>query len=340
MSQILELKKILQDKRHNIGIVSHRNPDGDAVGSSLALFHFLKAEHSVSLILPSDFPEFLNWMPGIDSFCIYDHEVERTHEIVDQLDILFILDFNSFDRIDKLGDYIAAHRPDKIVMVDHHIEPDSIADIIFSEVSRSSTCELLYEVLCGLDEKRISLSCAECLYLGIITDTGGFKYNTTSLTFDTVSALNKRGVDNFRIQDLVFNYALEKQLRVLGLSLLERMDIYPEYYAGIITLTKEDYKRFDIQRGDTEGIVNQILRIRGIKFAVFIREQPSGVVKLSFRSRGAFSVHEFAKKYFKGGGHRNAAGGFSYFPLSSVKKKIVELLPEYQQELEKAEIYA
>ncbi len=339
MDKISKLKELLAQGNKKIGIVSHRNPDGDAIGSSLALYHFLKAEHQVSLLLPSDFPAFLNWMPGSDQFSIYDNEVEKTCKIIDELDILFVLDFNAFDRIDKLGEYIQSNRPSHVVMIDHHIDPQDIADISFSETTSSSTCELLYSILESIDDKKISISCAECIYLGMITDTGGFKYNTTSNTFRVAASLNDRGVDNFRIQDLVFNNSSEKQIRILGLSLNNRMEILPEYHTGIISLNKEDFIKYDIQRGDTEGVVNYILRINGIKLAIFLREQPSGVVKLSFRSRGEFSVHELAREHFKGGGHKNAAGGFSYFPLSRVRKKIRALLPEYQKELENAKIY-
>ncbi|MEN0005671.1 MAG: bifunctional oligoribonuclease/PAP phosphatase NrnA [Bacteroidota bacterium] len=334
MENIKELKSILASPQ-DIVIVTHRNPDGDAIGSSLGLRHFLEQDqHSVKVITPSEYPSFLNWMDGIHDIIIYDIEPEETQRVLKKADIVFCLDFNGLDRIDKVGDIIATLQVPK-VMIDHHLFPEPFVDFMLSDTSASSTCELVYDFICMLDRRRnIDLRIGESLFTGILTDTGSFKYATSPKLFRIVGDLIELGVDDYKLQDYIFNSQKEKNLRLLGHCLANRMEILHEYHTGIIYLTKEDYSNFDIQRGDTEGIVNYILKLKGIKMAAFIMEQPT-IVKISLRSKGEFSVQEIAKRHFKGGGHKNAAGGASFQGLEATIRKFRELLPRYQHLLQR-----
>ena len=335
MENILELKKLLEIPKY-IVIITHRNPDGDAVGSSLALYHYLgQFGHTIRVIAPSDFPSILAWMPASEEILIYDTEPERCAEMLQKADLIFCLDFNSLERIDKLGEVVAGRKVPK-VMIDHHLYPEPFADFILSDTTASSTCELIFDFLGLLGHKgRISPLIGECIFTGILTDTGSFKFGTSPKLFHVVAELLEMGVDDYKVQDLVFNSLDEKHLRLLGYCLYRRMEILEEYQTGIITLTKKDYVKFDISRGDTEGIVNYILKLKNLKVAAFITEQPT-IVKLSLRSKGNFSVQEIAKKHFRGGGHKNAAGGASYYSLGATVRKFKEILPEYKHLLAKA----
>ena len=334
MENVQELKAFLSIPR-DIVITTHRNPDGDAIGSSLALYHYLnKYGHTVRVVTPSEYPDFLSWMPDAEKIVVYDIESERTAELIERADVIFCLDFNSLDRIDKVGELIAPAKAQK-VMIDHHLYPENFADYMLSDTQASSTCELIYVFIDLLeDKKNIDLTIAESIFTGILTDTGSFKYSTSGKLFRIVGELLDKGVDDKRIQDLVFNCLREKHLRLLGHCLTNRMEILEEYKTGIITLTKDDYARYEIQRGDTEGIVNYLLKLKNIKVAAFITEQPT-IVKISLRSKGDFSVQEIAKKHFKGGGHKNAAGGASFQNLKATVKKFKALLPEYKDQLAK-----
>lgn len=318
----------------DIVIATHRNPDGDAIGSSLAMYHYLKSlGHSVKVISPSEYPEFLEWMPDVHSIMIYDVEPEDSQAVVERAEVIFYLDFNALDRIDKLGELTNAQRCTKI-MIDHHLYPDPMADYLISDTTASSTSELVYDFIDRLgDKQKIDKTIADCIYTGIVTDTGSFKYSTSPKVFRMVAELIELGVDDYLLQDLIFNSLHEKHLRLLGHCLNRRMEILEDYHTGIISLTKEDYERFNIQRGDTEGIVNYLLKLKNIKLAAFITEQPT-IVKLSLRSKGDFNVQEIAKKYFKGGGHKNAAGGYSFQNLKITLRKFKEILPEYKERLQ------
>jgi len=329
MENINELKTILSIPR-NIVITTHRNPDGDAIGSSLGLYHFLNEfGHTVRIIVPSEFPEFLNWLPHSDRILVYDIDPNEPEELLQRADIIFCLDYNSLERVDKMGEIIAPLKCTK-VLIDHHLYPENFADFVLSDITASSTSELIYDFVVELgEEKIIDTTIGECLFTGILTDTGSFKYATSSKLFYLAGKLLALGVDDAKLQDLIFNSLSEKNLRLLGHVLHNRMEILDEYETGIITLTKEDYEDFDIQRGDTEGLVNYLLKLKNIKVAVFIHEQPK-ITKISLRSKGDFSVEEIARDHFKGGGHRNASGGFSYIGLRPTVKKFKSILPEYK----------
>ncbi|MEL7119677.1 MAG: bifunctional oligoribonuclease/PAP phosphatase NrnA [Bacteroidota bacterium] len=333
MKNINELKQLLAFPK-DIVITSHRNPDGDAIGSSLALGHYLRQSggHQVKIVVPSEYPETFVWMPGIRDIIIFDDEPAVGTKALKEAQLIFCLDFNSLDRIDKVGEVI---RPldTKVAMIDHHLHPEPFADFELSDITASSTCELVFDFISEFTHTEdIDQKIAECLYTGIVTDTGSFKYSTSPKLFRIVAQLLEFGVDDYQLQDLIFNSLTEKHLRLLGHCLYNRMEVLDEFNTGIITLTKEDYQNFDIQRGDTEGIVNYILRMRKITMAAFITDQPK-IVKISLRSKGDFSVQEIASKHFKGGGHKNASGGYSFQPLSVVLRKFKEILPKYKAAL-------
>ena len=335
MENLEQLKAILAVPK-NIVITSHRNPDGDAIGSSLGLYLYLnKLGHTSRVIFPSEYPDFVAWMPDADKILIHDIDPEESDELVKNADVIFCLDYNSLDRIDKLGESIEKSKDAILVMIDHHLYPDLRAEFQISETSASSTSELIYDFMNMMgDLVHLDVPIGECLMAGIMTDTGSFKYSTSSKLFKIVANLLDRGVDDVKLQDLLFNSLNEKYLRLLGHCLNNRMEIIDEYQTGIITLNRNDYDRFDIQRGDTEGIVNYLLKLKNVRFAAFITEQPT-IVKLSLRSKGDLSVQEIAKKHFKGGGHKNASGGSSFSGLKNTVNKLKQILPEYKEQLTK-----
>jgi len=328
-----QLKKLLHFPQ-DVVILSHRNPDGDAIGSSLGLSLYLqKTGHNVKIVVPSDFPAFLSWMPQSDDILIYDDETGSSTIAIEKATLIFCLDFNSLDRIDKAGELVAASTAPK-VMIDHHLFPEYFADYVMSDTSASSTCEMVYDFIELLGEQAsLDPLIGDCLYTGILTDTGSFKYSTSPKLFRTAAHLLELGVDDVRLQDLIFNTMTEKQLRILGHCLYNTMEILPQYQTGIVSLSKEDYARFDIKRGDTEGVVNFLLQMKDVKLAAFIHEQPK-IVKLSLRSKGDIDVQEIAKKHFRGGGHKNAAGGASFHSLNVTIRRFKEALEENKAQLQ------
>ena len=333
--KIEEVKSLLSTPKKLV-ITAHRNPDGDALGSTLALSEYLKQlGHTVRVIYPSSYPLLFSWMQNVDQSVIDDDSTEVVDQYLKAADIIFFLDYNALDRIDRMGEVITKLKAKKI-MIDHHLNPDEeCADIVFSNPKASSTCEMIFDFLEALgDSDKITVNIGESLMTGILTDTGSFKYSTSPHLFRVVAKLLEIGVDDYKLQDLIYNSLPLKNLQLLGYCLNRRMEILPEFKTGIITLTKRDYEDFDIQRGDTEGIVNYLLKLKDVKMAAFITEQPT-IVKLSLRSKGDFSVQEIAKKHFKGGGHRNASGGFSFQTLGGTVKRFKELLPLYKEQLNK-----
>jgi bifunctional oligoribonuclease and PAP phosphatase NrnA len=329
---MIELRKLLSSPL-DIMVLSHRNPDGDAIGSSWALAIYLRnMGHTVRVAYPSSYPLGMDWVPRVAESLIHDDEPEVVNEHIKQADLIFLLDFNDLTRIDKMGETVAQAKA-KRVLIDHHLYPDDCADWIYSDTTASSTCELVYDFIKEHGElEHFKPDIAEYIYMGIITDTGSFRYATTPKLFRSVAALLERGVRDVLLQNLIQNSMTEKQLRLIGHCLSERMEIISEYKTGIIWLSKKDYEQFDIQRGDTEGIVNYLLMVKDINMAVFVMEQPT-VIKLSFRSKGEISVQEICRKHFKGGGHKNASGGHTFASLRQTLDKIRELLPENQEAL-------
>jgi phosphoesterase RecJ-like protein len=327
MQSLSDLRSFLDTPR-KIVLFGHRNPDGDAIGSTLGLKRYLTPlGHEVKIIVPSELPSFLNFLEGVEDVMVFDTHAEECKTSMTAADLFILMDFNSLERIDKAGEFVATLPDTPRVLIDHHLEPEeNIAQVIVSEPSASSTCELVYTTIKAMgDADKVTPYIAEPLMVGILTDTGGFSYATNAQLFRVVGELFEVGVDNEKLQTAIFNSMTEKQLRILGHCLANRMEIIPEHNAGLITLTKRDYEQFDIRRGDTEGIVNYLLRVQGVDLAAFITEQPN-ITKLSLRSRGDISVQKMAAEYFKGGGHKNASGGYSHSGLRSTVSRFREAL--------------
>lgn len=323
-----KLYKIITGSKKSVVITTHRGPDGDAMGSSLALYHLLKKlEHNVQIITPNDYAYFLHWLPGNKDVIIYEESKEKCKKISEKADLIFFMDLNNIDRIADYKDCIINTSSIKI-LIDHHQDPDcSMADLVFSDTKSSSTAELLYNIIKVLNLNHlIDKDISECLYTGILTDTGSFKYSsTTSNTHNIISDLIERGVDHSRIHDLIYDNSSIDSMRLLGYCLNEKLQVYEENNSAIISLNHEELKRFNFKKGDTEGIINYALAIKGIIFAAFIVEK-DGITKLSLRSKGNFKVNEIAKKYFNGGGHINASGGVSQLSVKETIKKLENII--------------
>ncbi|MBY5960164.1 DHH family phosphoesterase [Membranicola marinus] len=311
-------------------IASHRNPDGDALGSSLALARYCQLRgHSVTVAVPSAYPANFDWLPGIKDVLIFDDQEEEVVEKINDAELFVYLDFNHVSRIDKMGEPMA-EKDTPVLLIDHHLEPDLSHEYYYVDSTASSTADLLFDVLTRwentnyLKDELIST----CLYTGIITDTGTFAHNTNSRLFGKVSNLLESSIDHIAIQNRINNSLTEKQLRLLGYCLYHRFTLIPEQKTGIIYLNKADYSKFEIERGDTEGIVNNILKINNIKIAAFFTQQPT-IVKLSLRSVEDYNVADLARKYYNGGGHKNAAGGSHYKGLKSALELFKKVLPEF-----------
>lgn len=318
---------IFSSKR--IVITTHYKPDGDALGSSLGLWAYLKSLNlHVDVILPSEFPNFLKWMQGSDETIDFLKTPEEAAEVISQADLLFCLDFNDLTRTEGMSDLLINSTAKKI-MIDHHLAPKDFCDYTFSFPSIGSTCELIVHLIEALDGlSLITMDSAACLYAGIMTDTGSFRFSSvTAETHRVVGILLSTGMRNDFVHEAVYDTSSEDRLRFLGHILLNNMFVLNEHKAVYFQCTKDDMKRFNHQSGDLEGIVNYGLSIDGIKMAVLFSER-DGVIKISFRSKGDYSVKDLAEKHFEGGGHKNAAGGKSQLTLDETIQKFKTILKE------------
>jgi bifunctional oligoribonuclease and PAP phosphatase NrnA len=334
MQNILAFKEFIDQPKKAV-IVTHFKPDADALGSSLGLAGYLKKKsHAVSVITPSDYPDFLNWMPGNDEVVIFHRDRPAVADrLIKEADVIFCLDFSSLKRINEVGAMVEQSAAKK-VLIDHHLDPETFADFQQWDTAAASTAELVYELIKQLDEvELIDARIADCLYAGVMTDTGSFRHpNTTQKVFQVASDLVARGADPARVSKLIYDTNTIERLRLMGFVLSERLNVLPEFRTAYITLSAEDLKRYGSQTGDTEGLVNFGLSIKGIKFSVLISDRKENI-KLSFRSLGEFSVNDFARKHFEGGGHKNAAGGQTSLNLEQTLKKFLDLLPAYKADL-------
>lgn len=327
-AQVQQLAALL-DAPKRIAIVSHFNPDGDAMGSSLGLGRVLQnLGHTVQVVMPNTPPPNLHWMPGHGDVLTFDKKPEETVAAIAAADLLFCLDFNRSDRVAGLEEALKA-APVK-VMIDHHQEPDTFAQVTFSDIRACATCQMVYDVVVALGHaEHIDHDAAACLYAGLVTDSGSFRYrSTTAHTMRVGAALIDRGVEVDTVQNAIMDGSSAGRLKLLGFMLSERLEVIPELDTALIWLSKEDLKRFNFQPGDTEGFVNYGLSVRGVRLAAFFVER-ADVVKVSLRSKATMPVDRFLKEHFNGGGHANAAGGQTTENLEAAIGRFRELLPAH-----------
>lgn len=331
---IAELKSQL-NTNSKISIIGHKNPDGDALGSTLGLSLFLNELGITSqVIMPNGYPDFLGWLPSIDSILCYDTDKAECEKKLQDSDFVFTLDFNHLDRTGNLGEYLKTLKTD-FVMIDHHQEPSEYASYMLVDTTIASTCELVHEFISTqYSEVNLTADIATCLYTGIMTDTGSFRFpSTSSKTHRIIAELIDAGANNSQIHQNTFDNNAESRLHLLGKA-LQNLKIIKDLSTAYIFLSQEDLNKHGFKKGDTEGFVNYALSLRGIKFAViFIENKADNIIKISFRSIGDFDVNTFARKYYSGGGHKNAAGGKSDLDLNSTLKKFEETLNNYREEL-------
>lgn len=334
MDNALALQDYLSKPR-KVLITTHHKPDADALGSSLGLAGYLKKKgHTVQVITPSDYPVFLAWMPGNEEVLAYDKSrAALVNEKVQAAEIIFCLDFSALGRIYDMADMVRQSTAKK-VMVDHHLEPESFAEFVQWDPSSASTAQLIYKLILELgDRSVIDENIASCLYAGLMTDTGGFRHNNTRHEeFLIASELVAMGANPSRISKLVYETNTLTRLRLMGYVLSEKLVVLEEYKVAYITITEEELKRFGSQTGDTEGLVNYGLSVQGVTMAALIYKRKEDV-KLSFRSLGNFSVSDFARLHFEGGGHKNASGGQTKLTLEETLRKFLNLLPQYKEQL-------
>ena len=327
--------KIFLNKPRNIVIIGHRNPDGDAMGSTLGLQHYLsKKGHNATVVVPNEYPDFLHWLPGSDATYRFDWQNSQSQKAINASEIIFLLDFNALHRVGFDMQKTLEKYPNDFAMIDHHQQPDNVK-YMYSDVAICSTCQMVYQFIEMNDDlDLIDADIATCLYTGIMTDTGSFRFrSTTSTTHRIIANLIDKGAENNKIHNNVYDSNSYGRLLLLGQA-LSNLHIFPEFKTAFITISDAEKKKFDFQKGDTEGVVNYALSLKGIIFAaIFIEDIEQNIIKISFRSKGKFSVNKLSRNHFNGGGHDNAAGGKFNGSLDETIKYFKELLPTYKNEL-------
>jgi len=315
--------------KQEICIVSHKSPDGDSIGSSLGLYHFLKQlGHSVSVITPDRHPSFLNWLEGTKEIINFEYQAHIVTKLINAANWIFCLDFNDINRVGDITPLLESAEA-KMINVDHHQEPAHFCDYEYIETDASSTAQLIYEMIAQTPQvDLLNKDIANALYVGIMTDTGSFRFpSTTASTHHVIANLIATGIDNAAIHRNIYDSSSESRLRLLGYSISEKMQLFLDHGFAVIGLSEEELQRFNYQKGDTEGIVNFPLSIQEVKVSVFLSAKDDKV-KMSFRSKGDIAVNTIANAHFSGGGHTNAAGGISSLPLADTIEKLIELLKE------------
>lgn len=334
MKDLTKIRQLLRQPQ-NIVILIHHNPDADALGSAVVLSSYLqKKGHQATVISPSDFPDFLEWMHGSKQVIIYNDKIKtKIQDLLNKADIIFYLDFSSLDRIKQIGEMIRNVMGKKI-LIDHHPEPEIFSDLRIWDDKASATAELVYNLILFFGDKHlINTDIGECLYAGIMTDTGSFRYPSTSKTVHLIIAeLIGIGIDATKVHELIYDNHSEKRLKFLGYALKEKLVVLKKYQTAYISINAVEMKKYSVKPGDTEGLVNYTLSIKGIVLGALITERKNEV-RLSFRSVGDFSVNDLARKHFAGGGHANAAGGKSDLSFDETIKKFVDLLADYKGQL-------
>ncbi|MDN3723822.1 bifunctional oligoribonuclease/PAP phosphatase NrnA [Aequorivita sp. SDUM287046] len=330
-----EIVKKLLASPQKIVIVGHKNPDGDAIGSCLGLSFFLKdMGHTITVIMPNEFPDFLKWLPGVEGIVIHEREREKSTGLIQDADLVFTLDFNCLDRVGEMQG-ILENCTAKFVMIDHHQQPATYALATYSDVKMSSTSEMVFHFIEALGQgENLSKEIAINLYTGIMTDTGSFRFSSTSPTTHRVAArLIEAGAESAIINQNVYDTNSPERMKLLGVA-LNNLVILAEFCTAYITLTQKELDEHNFKKGDTEGFVNYALSVKGIIFAaIFIENKQENIVKISLRSKGYFSVNDFARNHYSGGGHINAAGGKSSQDLSKTVNEFISILPRYKNEL-------
>ena len=329
------LRELLSKPSQKIVVLSHTNPDGDAVGSSIAWGEALRRQgHTVTCVVPNKYPYYLDWMTGISDVVIFKTDSEgRTAAAVAEADVIFCLDFHSLSRLDALGDMIAANTTAKRVLIDHHLDPSEQFDIMFSHPESSSTCYLVYKIIKALwGAQSVSASQAEVLYVGMMTDTGNFSFsNLTPELYQSLAVLSSTGINIPQIYNNVYNSFTEGRARLFGYTINRKMKLLRKGTVAYMSLTEEEMRRFWFQQGDSEGFVNYPLTIKKMRMsAIFIEHKD--FIRISLRSRGAVDVNTFAARYFNGGGHHNAAGGKSFVSMAETIARFEAAVEEYAKE--------
>ena len=333
-SELAVLKELLATPK-KIVIVPHKNPDGDAMGSTLALYQYLvKTGHKAHVVSPNDYPKFLKWLPYEDTVVKFDLQNKKAVRLINEADLIFTLDFNALSRVAEMEPALQ-NASAQFVMIDHHQQPDDYAVVTYSDTSVCATCQMVYHTFEMLEvTDLIDADMATCLYTGIMTDTGSFRFrSTTATTHQVIAALIAKGADNALIHEKIYDANNFSRMQLLGTALtnLHRLE---EYRAAYITLSQEELDAHDYQKGDTEGFVNYGLSLENTVLAlIFIENKQEGIIKISLRSKGDFSVNLMAREHFEGGGHTNAAGGKSDRSLEDTVAYFISILPQYKEAL-------
>lgn len=327
--QITTLKSLLETPK-TISIIPHRNVDGDAMGSTLGLYHILKQlNHQVTVIVPNEIPEYLKWLPGTENTLVFEgSNSENAIALLENSDLIFTLDFNALHRTGEQMERILQTLQATFIMIDHHEKPDTYAEFTFSSTTYGSTCQMVYDFIQDLGlSNYITKNVANCLYTGIATDSGGFRFpRTTGDTHRIVADLIDKGAENTQIYINLYDNSTYNRLQLLGRA-LQNLRVLPQYNTSYIALSQDDLDEFNYEKGDTEGIVNYGLTIKDVDFTAFFSEnKDEKIIKISFRSQGDFDVNQFARKHFNGGGHVNAAGGKSFDTLEDTINKFIAIL--------------
>jgi phosphoesterase RecJ-like protein len=331
-----ELKKLIEEADH-ILLICHINPDGDAIGSMLALRRWILSRgKDVGMISPNALQKFLLWMADVDRVVDFHHNIETGTAMINEADLIIMVDFNSTSRLGKAEPLVVASTAKK-VMIDHHPNPVQFTDLLISDISRSSTSEIIYLLINSMEGKEFSdIDFINAVYVGIVTDTGNFEHGYyTGDTMRTVGHLLDMGVDKERVFNHIFSNFSSERIRLKGFALHNRMVVHQELHTAYIWLSKEDLERFKHEKGDTEGFANVLLTMKGIVLSVLFVER-TGFVKMSLRSKSTFNANELSRKCFNGGGHRNAAGGEMKGSVHEVVKHFEDKLPSFREELESA----
>lgn len=330
---MIEAKEIVEliQQSNRIVITGHKNPDGDSVGSSLALYHFVKAlGKDAAICHPDPCPEFLNWIKGKTEIAEFDHEEKKVTDLLLDADLIFCLDYNGASRLGEGMGAVLEMATGKKVMIDHHMQPDDFVDIAVSHPEVCSTCQLIFELIEHSGYAHLlNVHIGEAVYLGLMTDTGSFRFPAVEpRTHEIAAKILSLGVEHWKIHESTYDHNRVEKIKLRSHILVEHLELLTEYKVAIISVSEEELNSFNYVQGDTEGLVNIALSLEGVNVAVFFSER-NGRVKISFRSKGNAFVNELAKTHFNGGGHKFAAGGISDESLEATIEKFKSVIPNY-----------